>query len=335
MTLGAEDRLHAWLRRRLQRSGFDRVGDDGAVLPAGGPWAVTQDHQIETIHFPRNLDPALIARRLLAVNLSDLAAMGAVPTYAFLALSCPKKFDARRFLAAFIAACQRLDLELAGGDLARNDKVTTSLTLLGTRPAGCRWLARSNGRADDGLWHAGTIGLSAVGRRLLELGARIEGRRVELPQLPGLSIAEQRLSRRAVRCHLAPEPQLAVSKWLAARRRVAAIDVSDGLAIDLHRLCRESGVGGIVDIATLPCPASLPSLCRKLDLPPQGTMLGGGEDYALLFTLPPRSQPPAGLGARQIGRLTQEQDLLLKRDGTTIPLPIAGWDHFDSLSPGD
>ncbi len=77
MSLGAEDQLHEWLRQKLRQSGFHRIGDDGAILPAGGPWAVTQDQQIEGVHFPAPLDPVLIARRLLAVNLSDLAAMGA------------------------------------------------------------------------------------------------------------------------------------------------------------------------------------------------------------------------------------------------------------------
>ncbi len=107
MSQGAEDRIHHWLRQKLRQSGFNRVGDDGAILPAGGPWAVTQDHQIEGVHFPAGLDPSLVARRLLAVNLSDLAAMGAEPAFAFLALSCPLDFDIRRLLSSFVVDCEK------------------------------------------------------------------------------------------------------------------------------------------------------------------------------------------------------------------------------------
>jgi len=328
MSLGPEDRLHTWLRQRLRRAGFDRLGDDGAILPAAGPWAVTQDHQIENVHFSAELDPRLVARRLLAVNLSDLAAMGARPAFAFLALSCPPDFDARRFLESFIAAGQRFGVELAGGDLARNDKITTVLTLLGTLPPGGDWLTRSNARPDDRLWLAGAVGLSALGRCLLESGARVAARSVDLSAIGELTRREEQLGRRAVRCHLAPRPQLEVGWWLGSQQRAAAIDISDGLAIDLRRLCRESRVGALIQVESLPIPKEFISLCRKVGRPELDLVLGGGEDYALLFSIPASASPPRSLRCTPIGAVTADPRVLMSLGELVRPLPEAGWDHF-------
>src|SRR6185436_12693499 len=126
---------------------------------------VTTDSQIEGVHFPPGLDPALVARRLLAVNLSDLAAMGAEPRHAFLALAAPPGFAHRRFFRALLAACRLQGVELAGGDLARDPHhVHAVLTLLGTRPAAGRWLRRDGARPGHRLWHGGTVGESAAGQ---------------------------------------------------------------------------------------------------------------------------------------------------------------------------
>lgn len=332
MSLGPEDRLHTWLRQRLRRAGFDRLGDDGAILRASGPWAVTQDHQIEDVHFTAGLDPRMVARRLLAVNLSDLAAMGAQPAFAFLALSFPPGFDARRFLDSFIAAGERFGVELAGGDLARNDKVTTALTLLGTLPQQGAWLTRSNARPGDRLWLAGPVGLSALGRSLLESGARVGTRSIDLSAIGGLTRREERLGKKAVRCHLTPDPQLEVGWWLGSRHRAAAIDISDGLAIDLRRLCRESQVGALIQVESLPIQKEFTSLCRKLGQLELDLVLGGGEDYALLFSVPASEIPPPNLRCTPIGSLTAEPGLLMSLGEQIRPLPEAGWDHFAAPS---
>ncbi|MGB6993947.1 MAG: AIR synthase related protein, partial [Thermoanaerobaculia bacterium] len=181
MKLGSEDALVEWLRQRSDRAGQALLGDDGAVISARGEWAVTVDHQIAGVHYPEGLDPAILARRLLAVNGSDLAAMGAQPRFAFLALAVPPGFDTRRLFASLLRACSRLDVELAGGDLARSPTATASLTLVGSKNPKGRWLRRSHGRAGDVLWVGGTLGESAAGRLLLARGARMSGRRVDLP----------------------------------------------------------------------------------------------------------------------------------------------------------
>jgi thiamine-monophosphate kinase len=307
-----ENRLIDWLRRQ---PGGALIGDDAAILPAES-FAVTVDHQISGVHFPPGLDPAIVARRLLAVNLSDLAAMGASPAYALLALAAPAGFDHRRFLASLLAACRRHGLTLAGGDLACNPVLTASLTLLGTKEAGARWLTRSGARPGHALWLGGTIGESAAGRILIEQGEPNEA-----------SASLQRAMRRAMRRHLQPTPQLALGRWLSHQKEGAAMDVSDGLARDLHRLCRASGVGAEVDAAALPFADRFRMLCEAAGADPLALALGGGEDYVLLLTLPEGIVPPEP-GARRIGRITKGKRLTLLREGKQTPLPDAGWDHL-------
>lgn len=329
-----EDSLLIWLRGRLATS---LIGDDAAILPALSSPVVTMDSQIAGVHFPPDLAAADLARRLLAVNLSDLAAMGATPAYAFLALSAAPGFDHKAFFTSFLAACRRHGLTLAGGDLARHPGGTAAtLTLIGTKDADARWLRRSSAEPSHILWLGGTVGESAVGRILIERGARLAGRGVELPAFcKAFPSSLRAAARRAVRRHLSPEPQLALGRWLGAQPfDIAAIDISDGVARDLHRLCRESRVGAEIRVEELPFAARYTELCEALDVAdPLALALTGGEDYVLLFTLPPKLAPPAGLGGRSIGTITApsrkgQPGIFIKRGGRRRKLPDAGWDHL-------
>jgi thiamine-monophosphate kinase len=325
-----EDQLLRWLRRRLRHP---LIGDDAAVLPASGPLAGTVDSQISGVHFVPGLDPALVAERLLAVNLSDLAAMGALPAHAFLALTAPPDFDHRRFFRALLAACDRHRVRLAGGDLARgacDHTFVATLTLLGRKRRGGRWLRRSGAAPGHRLWLGGTAGESAAGRLLVAAGARLAGPRVSLP--PGSpAAAGGRALRAAAQCavrrHLLPRPQLALGQWLGGQPAGAAIDVSDGVARDLHRLCDASGVGVSVECGELPFAAGFAALAAALSADPLDLALGGGEDYVLLFTLPRNIEPPARFACRAIGTITRGRRRVIA--GTVQrPLPRSGWDHF-------
>ena len=339
--LAGEDALIDWLRRQ---PGTSLIGNDAAVLPpasSNGPFAVTVDHQIEGVHFPSGLAPDLLARRLLAVNLSDLAAMGASPAYAFLALAAPSGFDHKRFFRALLAAGRKYGLRLAGGDLAKNPHgVTAALTLLGTKEDSSRWLNRDGARPGHGLWLGGTVGESAAGRMLIERGARVTGRRVEPP--PGFEAFSSLRGEagRAVRRHLQPSPQLDLGRWLGTQEEGAAMDVSDGVARDLHRLCRASSIrGGIraemgaemgaeIEAEALPFSDRFLPLCEAIGVEPLALALGGGEDYVLLFTLPADLSPPEKFACRRIGTITERPGVILLQDGKRRKLPQVGWDHL-------
>jgi thiamine-monophosphate kinase len=321
-----EDDLLRRLRGRLGPS--SPIGDDAAILSPSGPLAVTVDSQIAGVHFVPDLDPARVARRLLAVNLSDLAAMGADPAWAFLALSAPPDFDHDRFFRAFTEACRRHGVTLAGGDLARCDRLVSTLTLIGTKPDGRRWLHRNGARPGHDLWLGGTVGESAAGRILIDRGARpAKGSSILLP--PDIPPSLRAAARRAVRRHLLPDPQLELGRWLGDQKEGAAMDVSDGVARDLHRLCRESGTGAeIAEIAALPFPDRWIDLAEAISADPFDLAISGGEDYVLLFTLPPGAQPPNAFGCRKIGTITERTTITAVRGGRRYRLPASGWDHL-------
>ncbi len=340
-----EDRVIRWLRRRVaaaggrSATGGTLIGDDAAILPEGEDWAITMDTQIAGVHFPADLDPAIIARRTLAVNLSDLAAMGASPAYAFLALAAPAGFDHRRFFAALLRSSKRYGLELAGGDLARAPQITAVLTLLGRRSAR-RWLRRGTARVGEHLWLGGTVGEAAAGCRLVARGARFAGRKVVLPAGFETPATVAAAARRAVRRQLLPQPQLALGSWLGNTEAGAAIDVSDGVARDLHRMCTASKVGAELELRRLPLGRGFERLARRLPSlegregerrqPPdwRSLALGGGEDYVLLFTLPPGVEPPTEFGCTRVGHIVRGSRVYLRHDGERKPLPPLGWDHL-------
>ena len=149
-----------------------------------------------------------------------------------------------------------------------------------------------------------------------------------LPVLQGISQAETRLGKRAVRCHLVPRPRLDGGEGLGTRPRAAAIDISDGFAIDLRRLTRESAVGARVWSESLPWPRGFTSLCERLDISSLDLVLGGGEDYALLFSVSSEVSPPSALDCVQIGEIRSGSAIQIRRGSRLQPLPEGGWDHF-------
>lgn len=322
-----EDEIIAWLRRRAARQGGELLGDDAAVLPESERWAVTVDTQIEGVHFLAGLDPATLAERLVAVNLSDLAAMGALPAYAFLALAAREGFDHRRFFSALIGSARRYGFKLAGGDLSTSPQVTAVMTLLGRAARGGRFLERGGARPGEHLWLGGVVGESAAGAALMKQGAVLAGRRVALPESFAAPPGVRAAGRRAVKRHLQPRPQLDLGQWLARAGAGGVIDVSDGLARDLHRLCRASGTGAEIVLESIPLARGFRGLSAALDLSWRTTALAGGEDYVLLFTLPPAIEPPPG--CHRIGRVVAGRRVDLLDGGRREPLAALGWDHLE------
>lgn len=300
--------------------------NDAAVFdPAvGHSVVVTTDAMVEGVHFLPG-DPAdLVARKLVRVNLSDLAAMGARARGYVLALALPAGFDPP-WVAAFAGGLQvdqdEFGIVLLGGDTVQTPgPLTLALTAIGEVPVGTA-LTRSGARAGDEVYVSGTIGDGALGLKALR------GELAALPAADRAALAE--------RYHL-PRPRLALGQALAARRlATAALDVSDGLVADLGHIAAEAGLAAEVDAPAVPLSGAARSALDS-DGGLRQAILGGGDDYELLFTA-----PPGGMAA--IAALADELDLPLTRigrmaagagvrvvdeTGAPIPLERAGWSHF-------
>ena len=255
------------------------IGDDCAVYrPRPNEDLVfTTDLLIEDVHFTRALfPPAAIGHKALAVSLSDIAAMGAAPRFALLSLAIPRGISdawVDAFFRGFLKLAQRFDATLAGGDLSRADKVIADVIVAGAVRRG-QALTRDGARPGDRIYVSGPLG-------------------------------------KPWQKHQRPEPRIALGKKLAGRA-TSCMDLSDGLSLDLHRLCLASGVAAELHRVPRARGASLEQA------------LHGGEDYELLFTLPPRRRPPAGV--TPIGVITRGTPGEVRLEGTAVP-PL-GYDHF-------
>jgi thiamine-monophosphate kinase len=297
------------------------VGDDGALIaaPREGLLVFALDTIVEGAHFPAGFDARFVGHRALAVNLSDLAAMGAEPAWALLGLTLPGVDEPwlSGFSAGLDTLARRHGVALVGGDTTRGP-LTVSVALAGTVPEGFA-LRRSGARAGDDLWVSGTPGDAAAGLAILE------GR------LPAQGRAREAL---LARFQL---PQARVALGVALRGiATACIDVSDGLAGDLAKLCASSGVGADVESRELPLSAGLCSVATpdaRL-----GYALGGGDDYELLFTAAPADRArlaalDAGVVLKRIGAISEAPGVRI--DGAPPGREAGhGFDHFTARSAG-
>lgn len=243
------------------------IGDDCALLQPSSnhQLAISTDSLVERVHFPVQADPALLAQRALAVNLSDLAAMGAEPLGFTLALTLPSADQT--WLAAFAEGLNQAALQhaisLIGGDTTRGP-LTLTLTVLGQVPVG-QALVRSGAQVGDRLCVSGVLGAANLA----------------LPWVLQPSTAESAQTSQLLAAYWQPQPQLALGQALR-QRATAALDISDGLLADAGHLAKASGVGLVIDAHLVPCVAGVP-VAQALT-----AALTGGDDYHLVFTLPPQ-----------------------------------------------
>jgi len=287
------------------------VGDDAAVLrpPPGEDLVATVDAVVEGVHFDRRFTPAEVGWKALAVNLSDLAAMGARPLWALVALAVPRGTPAPWLagLARGLGACARAHgLAVAGGNVTRAAERSITVTVLGAVARG-RALTRGGAREGDLLLVSGTLGGAALGLR---------------PRAPAALVRRQRR----------PIPRLALGRALVGVAH-AAVDVSDGLAQDAGHLAARSRVRAVIEAARLPTSLAYRRAVEGGDaLRPA---LAGGEDYELLVAVPPARLGAARAAARAartplrlIGRVERGLGVrVLGEDGRELPLP-PGHDHL-------
>lgn len=306
-------------RRAAAPRDLSGPGDDAAVLGVrqGMHWVVSCDWFSEQTHFlPAIHPPEAVGYKALARASSDLAAMGASPRYFLLALALPPARTGRwldQMLAGMRHAARRLGVTLIGGDTSAQRTVSLTITVIGEVPPG-RAISRSGARPGHRLFVSGKLGEARLGLELLRRGDR--RRRFAAPFL---------------RRHFYPQPRIALGQWLARNRLPSAmIDVSDGLSTDLRNLCRASGVGARLLSTRIPRVAVPPTL----SLDSLRLALDGGDDYELLFAVPPRlaHRIPArfqGLRLSCIGEITRRKALLLETPaGTCRLIRPQGWDPF-------
>jgi thiamine-monophosphate kinase len=316
MDVTEEALLHA-IRRVLSGAGPEvrvGVGDDAAVVaPGAGELVLTTDALVEGTHFTLDTTSARdLGAKAIAVNVSDIAAMAASPRYALCALTLSPMVDAgwvMELLGGMREGCDEYALWLVGGNLARGAEVTVTVTVVGEVAPG-RALTRAGAALGDRLVVTGALGGAAAGLRLVR-----ESRSV--------SEAE----RDALTRYLRPTARVGEAGVLARHGATAMIDISDGLSLDLSRLCAASGVGGRIDAAAIPVAPE-----AELD-----EALGGGEDYELLAALPGvdavasarrELQETFGTALSDIGEVMDEGIVIVRGDGSTAPLETRGWDHF-------
>ena len=316
--LGEFEIIARYFTRPAKSAGLG-VGDDCALVasPPGLTLAITTDMLLEGRHFLPGADPRQLGHKTLAVNLSDLAAMGADPRWFTLAIALPEVDETwlENFSAGMFALADAHHIELIGGDTTRGP-LTMSVTAIGTLPPGYA-LRRDGASVGDEIWISGVTGDAALalahaqGRILLPAGAA--------------ALCRARLD--------TPEPRIGLGRKLRGIAS-AAIDVSDGLAADLGHILERSGVGAEVELDAVPRSEALratadPSLAMAC-------VLSGGDDYELCFTAPPEQRSAvlaagvaAGVPVTSIGRIVEGAALtLLDASGAIVPIARAGFDHF-------
>jgi len=303
------------------------IGDDCAVIPLDKSrhTLLTTDAFVEGVHFKRAyFRPEQIGEKAMAVNISDICAMGGMPKYALVTIGFPKKEKQAfidRVYCGIIGAAKRFNADIVGGDTVSSPSLFISITVWGEAEKR-EIMMRSGARPGDGLFVTGFLGSSAAGLDFLKrLKARATGAKELL----------------AVNSHLQPQPRLREGRLLAKSGIVTAcIDVSDGLVNDTMRICGESGTGAVIYAENLPVCASTQAIASRFGKDPVDYALYGGEDFELLFTV----------GKKDIGRLvklararsvpvfragviTAGKSVLIERNGRkSRPAEGAIWNHF-------
>ncbi len=297
------------------------VGDDAALLRVaeGMELVVSTDMLVGGTHFYLDTDPYQLGHKTLAVNLSDLAAMGAQPRWATLSLALPQAHDdwLRAFSEGFFALADAHGVELVGGDTTRGP-LNLSVTIMGEVPQG-KALRRSGAQVGDDIWVSGALGEAALGLAQLQ-------ERVMLPE----GARETCLA-----ALQKPQPRVALGQALRDLAHTA-IDISDGLLADLKHILDSSAVAAEMRYDRLPKSAYFASSNEELDELAQECVLSGGEDYELCFTAPLAHREEVAALSEQlhlpltrIGKIVSGQGCKLRAaDGSVIQIVREGYDHF-------
>lgn len=320
------------------RNAFLGIGDDCAGLrpTAGRDLLLTTDLLVDRVDFTQQtITPFCLGRKAMAVNLSDIAAMGGLPRAALVTLALPPEAEIE-FVDELYRGLQeegaRYAVEVIGGDLSASSTLIIGVTLVGEVEPG-KAVTRSGARPGERIWVTGRLGGSAAGLAALRAGFRLRDEQVEVPFEVSAELKEA--IRRAITRQLCPIPRVREGRALAQTGVASAmIDLSDGLALDLRHLCRESGISARIREDQIPVDPVASAIGRHLGEEPLTMALEGGEDFELLFT---SSSEPLDIlrifedwiDVTEVGEVEEAGKgcLLVQPSGEAVPL-TGGYDHF-------
>lgn len=306
--------------------GMEGIGDDCAVIPAGDgeSLVITTDMLIEDVHFVADkISPGDLGYKSLAVNLSDVAAMGATPIASFLSAGLPGQLSEdwrNAFLEGFKTLSEEFNVPLLGGDTTASGKLVINVTAIG-KTSDANIKRRSAARPGDLICVAGNLGDSAAGLRLLFNKA---------------DYTEQ--EKALIHLHHHPRPLVKEGSWLGAQKEVHALmDISDGIASDLMHILKESAVSATVELTCLPVSDGLIKVCAENGWDPMELSVSGGEDYTLLLTVDPAEiatlnraySERFGRELEIIGRIGEGRSRIeWLYEGKPIEIEWKGFSHF-------
>ncbi len=333
------------IKRLRKRAGVNDevrlgIGDDAAVIKTttGKDLIACCDLMVEGVHFRTEwTPPRLLGRKALAVNLSDVAAMGAVPKFAMMSIAVPQKcssaFIDELFLGVFELA-DKSGVSIIGGDTSSSrDSLFIDISVIGECQSG-NAVTRLGAKVGDRIYVSGSLGASALGLSLLEDGFRLGDNGYRLNDLKDPTDA---MRQQAILKHLAPEPQLKLGRAIGeAGLATAMIDISDGLSTDLWHIVDESGVGAIVHASAIPiAECVLAADSESPGIEPLSLALNGGEEYELLFTVRPENHERVvaiaealGVPITVIGDIVSEKTMHLERNERIESFQPLGYQHL-------
>jgi thiamine-monophosphate kinase len=296
------------------------IGDDSAVIkPENSDLLITTDMMVEDVHFDLRWTTTFqLGFKLVSVNVSDIYAMGGRPSFMLLNLGVPDSMDVKTFKRIFDGieeALQTYKMTLIGGDMSSSSKIVLSATVGGHAE---KYISRKGAKAGDRIYVTGCLGDSSCGLELLKKIKRPF--EIEKKHKIGLGLKWDTVLPLMKR-HLMP---LAKGSDRFIGKATSMMDISDGLIIDLTRLCKESRAGANIYTDKLPISDELKEASEYLGIPPLVFVLGGGEDYELLFTAPENKK----VDAVCIGEITKSDIKVLDKNGKTVKLNIKGYQHF-------
>ena len=306
--------IERYFKKKMKQTALG-VGDDAAMIHVRNNYqlAISSDMLIENIHFLKNTNPSHLGWKSLAVNLSDIAAMGAIPKWATLSISLPKINHTwlKKFSKGFFKCADKFGIDLIGGDTTKGP-LSISITIMGESKKD-EALLRSGAKINDDIWVTGQLGLASMGL------ANLQGQ-LKLPP---------RIKMKCIRALEIPTPKTFLGSYLS-RYANSCIDISDGLIQDLRHILKASKVGASLLLNDIPCEKFIHT-SKQYQF-----VLNGGDDYELLFTAPKKNRTfikkiakKTNTPVTMIGNITKKKALnILSEQGKSIKFNPKGFDHF-------